>query len=46
MFQNLCGMKFVGCMEDMLKLFEMMRVFEAPPMSMKSPGAMMVAASA
>ncbi|KDR12563.1 hypothetical protein L798_12986 [Zootermopsis nevadensis] len=46
MSENLCGLKFIGCGEDMLKLLEMMRVFEASPMFMKSPGTMMVAASA
>jgi hypothetical protein len=46
MFQDVCGLKFVGCVAFMLKLYEMMRIFEAPPMPMKFPGAMMVAASA
>jgi hypothetical protein len=46
MFQNNCGLKFLECVEDMQKLLDMMRVSEASNMSMKSPGAMMVAPSA
>jgi hypothetical protein len=39
-------MQFVDFMEDMHQLWKYMRVYETSPMSMKSPGSMMMAATA
>jgi len=46
MLQDIAGLMFVDCMEDMLKLLDTMRGFETSFMSMESPGNMMVDASA